>query len=59
MTVTDCQTTCLNYPGCSFFTYTYNGNYCYMKNGMPRAGDSNYISGPGADYAYPGQSLYL
>ena len=52
--VVDCQTNCLNYAGCSFFTYTYNGNNCYLKNGWPRVGDGNYISGPRSDYIYPG-----
>ena len=35
-------------------TYTYNGNYCYLKYAMARAGDSNYISGPASDYIYQG-----
>ena len=52
--VSECQASCLNYAGCTVFTYTYNGNYCYLKYAMARAGDSNYISGPASDYIYQG-----
>ena len=52
--ILDCQTKCLNYAGCSYFTIPYNLNTCYLKNGMPRAGDSNYVSGPKMDYLYQG-----
>ena len=50
----DCMQACLNYNGCSYFTYTYSGQSCFLKNGMPRVGDSNYVSGPKMDYLYQG-----
>ena len=55
-TTSDCMQACLNYNGCSNFTYAYASKDCYLKNGvMVRNADSSYTSGPKMDYLYQGR----
>ena len=53
--ISDCQNRCLNYNGCTYYTYRDTDNTCFLKNGMPRQGVSSHHSGPKMDYVYPGK----